>query len=185
MKNKATVLIALALCLPAGLLANDTVCTGVVTGSHQNVEVPQGATCDLRNAWVDGNVKVYRNGALTVSGRTFIKGNVESEEGGRYVRLIGPSVTVAGNVQIKHSWEASSILSGVQIRGNLQYEENPGFLTVSEAFIRGDLQLFKNTGGALLTDNTIRQNMQCKENYPAPAGSGNLAKEKEDQCRGL
>ena len=73
----------------------------------------------------------------------------------------------------------------MQIRGNLQYVENPGFLNVSEAFIRGDLQLFKNTGGSLLTDNTIRQNMQCKENWPAPEGSGNVAGKKEDQCRRL
>lgn len=185
MMNKAIFALSLALFVPAGVLADDTLCTGVLTGSHENVEVPQGATCDLRNAWVDGNVKVNRNGAVTISGRTYIKGNVQSEEGGRYVRIAGPGVTIGGNVQIKHSWEASTIQSGVQIRGNLQYEENPGFLNVSDTFIRGDLQLFKNTGGSLLTDNTIRQNIQCKENWPAPEGSGNSAGEKEDQCRRL
>lgn len=185
MMNKATFALSLALFLPAGLLADDTPCTGVLTGSHENVEVPQGAICDLRNAWVDGNVKVNRNGAITISGRTYIKGNVQSEEGGRYVRIAGPGVTIGGNVQIKHAWEANSIQSGVQIRGNLQYEENPGFLNVSDTFIRGDLQLFKNTGGSQLNDNTIRQNMQCKENWPAPQGSGNIAGKKEDQCRRL
>jgi hypothetical protein len=182
--TKALFALAAALLVPSGLLADDTICTGLLTGSHDNVIVPQGATCDLRDAYLNGNVKVNRNGAITISGRTYINGNVQSEEGGRYVRIAG-SVTVGGNVQMKYAWEASSIQSGTQIRGNLQYVENPGFLAVNEVFIRGDLQLFKNTGGAMLTNNTIRQNMQCKENSPAPQGSGNRAGDKEDQCRRL
>ena len=176
---------AVALVCPAGLLADDTVCSGPLSGSHDNVIVPRGAVCELRDARLNGNVKVEQGGAVEISGRTYINGNVESEDGGRYVRIAGPGVVVGGNVQIKYAWEASSIVSGAQIRGNLQYVENPGFLTVSDVFIRGDLQLFKNSGGALLTDNTIRQNMQCKENYPAPRGGGNRAGDKEDQCRGL
>jgi hypothetical protein len=71
------------------------------------------------------------------------------------------------------------------IHGNFQYVENSGPLFASGAFIGSDFQLFSNTGGATLTRNTIRQNMQCKENTPAPVGSGNRAGDKEDQCAGL
>ena len=100
---------------------------------------------------------------------------------------LAPSVivTVAGNVQIKKAEEASGILPGTSIYGDFQYEENAGFLFASDSFIRGNFQMFKNLGGANIVNNTIRQNMQCKENWPVPAGGGNLAGKKEDQCSGL
>lgn len=165
--------------------AEDTTCTGKLRGSHDNVIVPPSATCELENARLNGSVYVQRNGAVIISGRTFVNGNVISEDGGRYVRIIGPSVRVGGNVQIKYNYETSAIQPGATIRGSLQYVENPGALFVTGVFIGSDLQLFKNTGGATLTENTIRQNMQCKENTPAPGGGGNVAGDKEDQCAGL
>lgn len=166
-------------------LADDTTCTGKLRGSHDNVIVPQGANCELDDARLNGSVYVQRNGALVISGRTFVNGNVISEDGGRFVRIVGQSVRVGGNVQIKYNYETSAIQPGATIRGSLQYVENPGSLFVTGVFIGSDLQLFKNTGGATLTDNTIRQNMQCKENIPAPVGGGNRAGNKEDQCSGL
>jgi hypothetical protein len=182
---KALLFAICCLSLPAGLLAEDTQCTDRLRGSHDNVIVPSGATCTLENARLNGSVYVSRNGAVTITGRTFINGNVISEDGGRYVRIIGSSVRVGGNVQMKYNYETSAIQPGTTIKGSLQYVENPGALFVTGVFIGSDLQLFKNTGGATLTDNTIRQNMQCKENTPAPQGGGNVAGDKEDQCSGL
>lgn len=182
LKNKLT---AAALLGAAGLYADDTTCTGPLTGRHDNVIVPSSAVCVLTDARLKGSVYVQRNGAVTISGRTFVNGNVISEDGGRYVRIDGPSVRVGGNVQIKYNYETSALQPGTTIGGSLQYVENPGALFVTGVFIGSDLQLFKNTGGATLTGNTIRQNLQCKENAPAPSGNGNVAGDKEDQCRGL
>ncbi len=184
-RNMAAFTVAAILALPVGLFAEETRCTGTLTGSHDNVVVPQGATCDLRDARLNGSVYVQRSGGLTISGRTFINGNVQSEDGGAYVRIVGPSVTVGGNVQIKYNYQASAIQRGTTIHGSFQYVENSGHLFANGAFIGSDFQLFKNTGGASITSNTIRQNMQCKENTPAPAGGGNRAGNKEDQCSGL
>lgn len=181
----AAMALAVALFSPMALLAEDTQCSGVLTGSHDNVIVPQSAVCSLRNAKLNGSVYVSQGGGLTISGRTYINGNVISEDGGAYVRIVGPSVVVGGNVQIKNNYQASSIQPGTLIHGNFQYVENSGPLFASGAFIGSDFQLFSNTGGATLTRNTIRQNMQCKENTPAPVGSGNRAGDKEDQCAGL
>jgi hypothetical protein len=177
----------LAMCLfvPATLLADDTECRGVLKGRHDNVIVSEGVTCSLENARLKGSVYVKRGGAITISGTTYINGNVISEDGGRYVRILGPSVRVGGNVQMKYNYETSAIQPGTTISGNLQYVENTGSLLVTGVFIGSDLQLFKNSGGATLINNTIRQNMQCKENTPAPEGSGNVAGDKEDQCQGL
>jgi uncharacterized protein YaiE (UPF0345 family) len=176
---------ALACSLPAGLLAEETRCTGQLTGSHDNVVVPQGAICSLVNAQLNGSVLVYRGGGVTISGRTYINGNVISEDGGAYVRISGPSVTVGGNVQIKYNFGASAIQKGTVIHGSFQYVENTGPLFATGAFIGSDFQLFNNSGGASISNNTIRQNMQCKENTPAPTGGGNRAGDKEDQCSGL
>ncbi len=172
-----------SMALPA-LRADDTICTGSLSGRHENVIVPDGANCTISNARIDGNVKVETGSSLTVEGPTYIGGNVQSE-GSRFVRLNGGGVTVNGDVQIKKASEASGIQPGTNIYGNFQYEENTAFLFASGAFIRGDFQMFKNFGGANIVNNTIRQNMQCKENYPAPAGGGNRAGKKEDQCSAL
>ncbi len=179
------VMFAAALCLPAGLFAEDTACNGVLKGNYDNIIVNENAVCQLNNARLNGSVYVKRNGALVVSGRTFINGNVISEDGGKFVRIVGQSVRVGGNVQIKYNYETSTIQPGTTIRGSLQYVENPGSLFVTGVFIGSDLQLFKNSGGATLVDNTIRQNLQCKENQPAPVGGGNVAGNKEDQCSAL
>lgn len=169
---------------PLGLLADDTICNGLVNGRHDNVIVPDGAVCMLSNARVKGNVEVKTGAALTVSGPVYIGGNIQSE-GSRYVRIEGSGVTVNGNIQIKKVLEASGIQPGTSIYGDFQYEENSGFLFASGSFVRGNFQVFKNSGGATIVNNTIRQNLQCKENWPAPTGDGNSAGDKEDQCAGL
>lgn len=181
MRNITLMMTLLGALTPWALRADDTICTGNLSGSHTNVIVPDGATCTLSSARVEGNVEVKTGAALTVNGPTYIGGNVQSE-GSRFVRLSGAGVTVAGNVQIKKVTEASGLQPGTNIYGNFQFEENSGFLFAAGSFIRGDFQFFKNSGGANIVNNTIRQNMQCKENSPAPTGSGNSAGDKEDQC---
>lgn len=185
-KQPRAALFLAVLTLTAGALrADETVCTGSISGSHDNVLVPGFATCSITDARIEGNVKVEQGGAVTISGRTFIDGNVQSD-GGRFVRLLGGGVTVGGDVQIKKATETSAIQPGTQVLGNFQYEENQAFLFATGAFIQGDFQVFKNLGGASISRNTIRQNLQCKENIPAPLGGGNVVGgNKEDQCRRL
>ncbi len=76
-------------------------------------------------------------------------------------------------------------ISGLFIGGDLQLSENIGVLSSSGTRVRGNLQVVKNSGGVLLLNNTIAQSLQCKENTPAPTGSGNVAGDKEEQCRAL
>jgi hypothetical protein len=167
------------------LTAADTTCTGTLTGEHENVIVPQGAACIIADADVTGNIKVESFGGLTITGATRIDGSIQSD-GSRYVRVRGSAVTIGGDLQIKKALEWSGYEPGTRIRGNVQYEENSGFLLAAGGVIRGNVQIFKNTGGGSVSGNTVRQNLQCKENFPAPVGSGNIAGgNKEDQCAGL
>lgn len=185
MKRQLTIL-AFAACLSAtGLYAEETSCTGALSGSFDNVVVPQNAVCDLKNAFLNGSLRVERGAGVLISGRTYINANVLSEEGGAYVRILGPGVFVGGNVQIRNNFQASAILRGALVQGSIQYIENSGPLFASGVFVGSDFQVFSNTGGVSLTNNTIRQNLQCKENTPAPVGSGNKAGDKQDQCAAL
>ncbi len=168
----------------ASLMA-DTLCSGVLTGTFENVTVPAGATCELKNARVDGNVIVEPGGAVTLSDRTYVNGNVQSD-GGRYVRLLGGGVAVGGDVQIKKASEASGMLRGTMVLGNFQFVENSGYLFAFRSFVDGDLQMFSNTGGGTIVGNVIRANLQCKENAPPPTGAYNVVGgNKEDQCAGF
>jgi hypothetical protein len=134
---------------------------------------------------VRGNVEVKPGGALSIRGRTSIRGNVQSD-GARYVRLLGGGVTVGGNVQIKGWAESSGFEPGTRIEGNFQFEENDGALFANGGLIRGDFQMSKNRGGGAVFGNSIRQNLQCKENVPPPEGGGNkVGGSHEDQCAGL
>ncbi len=170
----------------AGLtaIADDTMCTGVLSGRHDNVIVPAGVSCNIVMARIEGNVKVY--GDLDVEGPARILGNIQGEPGHGYVRLHGFGVVVHGNVQLKGGALTSGFLSGTRIGEDFQYEENAGGLMADGGFIGGNLQMFKNTGSGSITDNRIRGNLQCKENEPAPVGGGNLVGgNKEDQCAGF
>jgi uncharacterized protein (TIGR03437 family) len=174
----------LALLLPLGLPGNDTFCDGELTGLHDNVVVLENALCTLHDANLTGGISVRRDGALVVSGLTFVAGNVQSD-GGRSIEIAGSRVTVGGNLLIIHAAAISVFEPGTQIYGNFQYLQSSGFLTMSGVLVRGDFQFFNNTGGALLTGNTIRQNMQCSENVPPPEGGGNVAGSREGQCMAL
>jgi hypothetical protein len=166
-------------------IADDTVCTGLLDGVHDNVIVPEGADCVLTDALVRGTVEVKAHGSLAVRGRTSIQGSVQSD-GGRHVRLLGGSVTVGGNVQIKRASNSSGYEPGTRIAGNFQFEENTGALFATGGLIGGNLQVIKNSGGGSISGNTIRETLQCKENFPPPAGGGNsVGGNKEDQCSPL
>ena len=84
-------------------------------------------------------------------------------EGHRFVTLT--SSAVGGSVQLKQG-------GGTTLRSNR---------------VKGDVQLFTNLSGTkTVSYNTIDGNLQCKENVPAPVGTGNVVGgNKEDQCRRL
>jgi hypothetical protein len=184
MKPLITSLAVALLACASEMKAEETICRGSITGSHDNVTVPDGASCSITNARIEGNVEVKTGSALVVSGPVYIGGNVQSEES-RSVILAGLGITIEGSVQIKKATEVVRIERGTTVLGNIQYEENNAPLTMTGTFVHGDFQMEKNFGGASLQNNTIRQNMQCKENRPAPTGGANRAGQKEDQCSAL
>jgi hypothetical protein len=79
--------------------ASDTVCIGLVAGTHDNVVVPGGAVCHLLGATVRGNVKVLRDGALHIDGATAVQGNVQATDQPRWISIPSGN-TFGGDIQV-------------------------------------------------------------------------------------
>lgn len=141
--------------------AEERVCHGSIGATTvDNLRVPTGATCSLTGTDVEGTVKVERGGRLVAS-TVRVVGNIQSE--GHTSVSVGSS-TVGGSIQLKQG-------GGASIRANR---------------VTGDVQSFTNRGTQVISSNRINGNLQCKENVPAPTGSGNIVGgNKEDQCRSL
>lgn len=156
------VLTASTIALAPSAAADERTCRGSIGATTlDNVRVPTGATCTLTGTYLKGTLKVESGGTLYAS-RVRVTGNVQSE-GHRYVRVLDSRV--GGSIQLKQG-------SALDLRRNI---------------VTGDIQLLTNTTGAkYVYSNRVNGNLQCKENRPAPIGSGNVvAGNKEDQCARL
>ncbi len=169
----------------AQALAEDSECRGTLgpVAIAGNVIVPDDATCTLNGTYVQGSI--------TVKSRATLDANAVQVTGG----LQGESPT---NVVVTRSRFGNSIsirkagdfggkidISGTQVSGDVQLEENRNPITLRDNDIMGSVQANKNTGGLEITGNRIGNGLQCQDNRPAPVGGGNIAKQKQGQCQFL
>jgi hypothetical protein len=175
-------LTVLALCTLAGAAhADDFRCAGTVDAiTVDNVVVPDGRTCTLNGTRVDGNIIVGTRSRLSASA-VKVEGNVQAE--GATSVFLNPGSVIDGSVQLKQGGTAR--IDRVVIGSDLQLESNRGLLTVLRNKVDGNVQVVQNTGGVTLTRNQVLQTLSCKQNAPAPTGSGNIAGDKEGQCARL
>ena len=164
----------------APVLSGNVTCAGLRIGtvSLDSVIVPAGASCTLDGTQLKGSLEVGP-GASASATDVRVTGNVKGE--GAASVTIGGRSTVGGSVQLKQGGIATVV--GATISGDLQIDAMTGPIVASGNGINGNLQAIGNRGDLNLTANTIGGAMQCKENAPAPTGSGNVATIKEDQCR--
>jgi hypothetical protein len=187
-----------ALQAPTTARADDTRCTGVLSGVHDNVVVPEGAFCTLVGANVRGNVNVFARATL-VAVRSQIGGNVESEfanftdlRGGNsvvgsvsvYNSLVWSDICgneIGQNVIVQYGGRNSGLRSGLsstfcfprasnRIGGKVHVEKTAMFQDVEGDEIGGDLLILENTALSprLLNNNTVGGNMQVFKNMGAP-----------------
>jgi hypothetical protein len=174
--------LAAAPALPAGAAPGPTLpyaCGNVALGSARSgeIEVPAGQVCVLQGSVVDGNIKLNRGSVLDARDVTVI-GNLQAEAAAS-VLLAGAS-RVTGSVQSKQGRRATIV--GARIGGDLQLDAHSDALLAVGNQVGGNIQVVGNRGGVTLDDNRTNGNLQCKENLPAPRGSGNTAASIEDQC---
>jgi hypothetical protein len=175
-------------------------CTLNGTRVQGDVKVARGGSVTATGARIGGNVQAEDSRTVVISASTVVigdvqakrlasvrlenstvDGNVQVEERG--ASLITSGVRVGGDLQVKKA--ASATIGSTTVDGDIQLEENSGALSSESATVRGNFQIFKNLGGVTLRNNRVQQVLECKENTPAPVGSGNVAGEKKEQCVAL
>jgi hypothetical protein len=165
-----------------------------------NVQVAFDATLTATNARIDGSIQAEDARAVNAAGGTIVQGDVQAKRrtvvsvenstirGNLQVEEFGAALVAAdsrvgGNLQVAKADRAT--LTRVSVTGDVQLGENGGALRAELLQVEGNMQVEKNRGGVVLLTNRIRQVLECKENAPAPTGSGNVAGEKLEQCRAL
>jgi hypothetical protein len=158
------------------------ICEAVRFGNRdiENLQVPDNATCVL-----DPGVRIGGNLELGTGSKLFARGITVggSIQGQRADVAVVEASTVGGSVQLDIG--GSVALRELGVTGSIQLVNNRGAIDLESNRVGADVQLFDNRGGVLVNGSQIDGNLQCKQNDPAPTGSGNRAASKEDQCAGL
>ena len=178
----APLTVAALAAMPASAMAEEKTCRGTIGAvTHDNIRVPQGATCTLRGTTAQGTVKVERGARLRAIDVRVI-GNVQGENA-RRVNVVRGS-RIGGSVQVVQGRAAK--VADSRVKADILYDDNSAFVKALRNRVGGNVQAFQNTGGVEIRRNTIDGNLQCKENVPGPIGGGNVVHgNKEDQCAGL
>lgn len=162
--------------------AEETTCTGTIgAATHDDIRVPDGATCTLQGTTVQGTIYVETGSTLKATA-VKVNGNVQAE-GSKLVSVTKRS-SVGGSIQVVQGQRAT--VSATTIEGDILYDDQTGAVSASRNTVGGNVQAFSNTGGVSFVGNVIDGNLQCTGNSPAPTGSGNIVHgEKQDQCANL
>lgn len=184
-------------------------CSEVLTGTFDDITIPAGATCTVRDAVVQGNIKALENSRLYVFD-TRVDGNIQGDEaaivqvnggtvsgdiqiqdgrsGGELgASVVGTTVT-GGNIQIEKMRTGRVVVRDARVlKGDIQVTENTtsGALQVLDNRVsEGNLQVFKNVGAGARTvrGNIVSQDLQCGENAALFTGGPNSAGDVEGQC---
>ena len=175
------ILISVLVATPVAL-AEEIACRGTIGGrTVDNLRVPSGESCTLEGTTVKGTIKVEGGATLQARGVKVI-GNIQAENH-EYVAVTGGS-TVGGSIQIDQGGAFKVV--NVQTKGSIQVVSNQGPSLLKKNRVNADIQVFSHRDGIRIVSNRVDGNLQCKENSPAPTGSGNIVQgNKEDQCKRL
>jgi hypothetical protein len=180
-----------------GLLANASVaragdfeCRGTLGAVTivGNLLVPDDSSCVLTGTFVQGNVVVKSRANLEASA-VEITGGLQGESPARVVvrdSQLGNSISLRKAEDVNNQFAGGQIrITGTQVTGDVQLEENRVPITLDNNDIVGSIQANKNIGGLEITGNRIGNGLQCQDNSPPPVGGGNVAKQKQGQCQFL
>lgn len=171
--------------------ADDSICTGSISGRHDNIVVPPGAFCQVVNGDVRGNIKALENSILVVLSSN-VRGSIDGDKA-ENVQLL--ENTISGSIQIKEGEDPNNdgafdvFLCGNTLpQGNIQVEKMRGSILVgdpppgetdtttlcrSNVVKRGNIKVEENIAidfpgfpdtGFRVRGNTVGQNLQVFKN---------------------
>jgi hypothetical protein len=180
-----------------GAVAKETQCTGgsanPLSGTHDNVVVPPGASCFVDGAVVNGTLKALEDSTLTadplLGGDSSTFGNVVGDKA-EVVRFLDN--TVLGNFEFREG-ESVELNRDVAVAdnivgGNLKIEKMTGAMDVVGNTVGGKIQVVENLiqGGfntLFVQENEVAGHLQVFENLGPGDKSVNFnAVDKNLQC---
>jgi hypothetical protein len=166
--------------------SSDEQCVGARTGgTFDNLVVPPGMTCRIRNATVKGNVTALENSILSMEDMT-IGGNVVGDKAETVQVESGFTGTkIGGSIQIKEGEVPNNssfdvFLCGITLTdGNIQVEKMTGSILIGcqsgpNIVSKGNIKVEENVivpfagEGLRIGFNTVGQNLQVFKNRNAP-----------------
>lgn len=171
--------------LPAAVVPSASgtfTCRGVRIGAIEidTVVVPAGALCVLDGTTLRGSLQAAE-GAVLDARNLRMAGSVQAQ--GAAAVVIGGNSAIGGSVQIVQG-ERATVLNA-QVTGDIQVTAQRAAVLVQDNRVGGNVQLEDNRGGVTVNTNVAVGNIQCKQNQPAPIGTGNRAAQLQDQCAQL
>jgi hypothetical protein len=158
---------------------DDDVCD-VIDQLLTDVTLERGVTCVFTDVRVRGRLEL-REGSRLVATRLIVDGPISSS-GAASVTL--DDSRVYGDVKLEKG--GSITIRRSQVSKKVELIENLGAITVSDTRIEETLKVDKNRGGPFSLLRNTSRNLECKENDPAPTGSGNVVSGRDrGQCEGL
>jgi hypothetical protein len=153
--------------------ANDTTCVGLVTGVHDNVVVPPGATCTLTSATVAGSVLVQENAKLFAQFNT-VQGNIigdKAEVMDLHSNTLFGAISITEGDFNDPEFDVRLVANDVRL-GGIKVEKMTGEIVVGVAgqgnsVNRGNIFLQENRPVAHfeVNDNTVGQNIQVFKTF--------------------
>jgi hypothetical protein len=172
----------------------------VVPGPDAEPEPETEDSCDIRDRTLGDDVEIARDRTCTFT-NVRIRGDLEL---GRGARLIAEELRVDGDLEadgaeelkLTRSWIGGDVafekggrvtILETRVGGKVEIKESRGRIDLRDNTVNDDVKLEKNREGPFtLFRNRIDGKLECKDNVPAPTGSGNVVGEKEGgQCRNL
>jgi hypothetical protein len=177
-----------------------------------NVIVPSGATCNLQEATVGGNVVVQPGGRLIIGSGTVVKGSVTANNAGtdtasplgspQAFSVIICNSTIGGNVSISGSASEVTVggnssgggCGGNSIGGGVSVSNNHGRVEVSDnspgpdchvsagCKVGGGVSVFNNTGPVEVNNNKITGGLSCSGNGTISSSGNTTGGAKSGQC---
>lgn len=146
-----------------------------------NLEVLEFASCTLNGTVVLGSIDVKPFGRLSATAVS-VRGNVQATEA---ASVVVARSTISGSFEVVQGRVAR--LSGSMVNGEVKVDSQTGAVAINNnrvgIGVAGNVQVYASTGGVAINRNLVGGNLQCKDNLPAPTGTGNIVTgNKEDQC---
>jgi hypothetical protein len=161
--------------------ADTTQCTGVLTGTHDNVAVPSGEHCEAAAATINGSVLVHADASFRASGSD-ISGNVIGLDS-RFVCLQFGS-QLGGNFHVKggEAGTTTGFDTGVGVQGKALVTGNAGLTFIDAAEVRRKITVKKNTGTLEIEFNTVGRNVRIDRNVVPTTYTGGPATPGDGGC---